>query len=126
MASHGINQKNPSVPAVRNAKRQPNALASQAIRGGARIAPTLDPLSNIATARPRSRAGNHSATVLLAPGQLNPSPAPSKKRQIANVITEFASAVDMLASDHQTIARARPNRIPIRSITTPPISHMSA
>src|SRR2546422_11687670 len=110
MASHGINQKKPSVPAVRTAKRQPNALASQAIRAGARIAPKLDPLSNIATARPRSRAENHSATVLLAPGQLNPSPAPSKNRQNANVTTELSSWVDMFASDHQNSVPASPYR----------------
>src|SRR2546422_5245250 len=96
MASHGINQKKPSVPAVRTAKRQPNALASQAIRGGARIAPTLDPLSNIATARPRSRAGNHSATVLLAPGQLNPSPAPSKKRRSEEHTSELQSRLHLV------------------------------
>ena len=54
-------------------------------------APTLEPLSKIATAMPRSRAGNHSATTLLAPGQLKPSPMPSRNRQKLKDETEFAN-----------------------------------
>src|SRR6266516_229688 len=54
----------------------------------------------MATATPRSRAGNHSATVLLAPGQLNPSPIPSMIRKMLNDSTEFARAGSMLETNH--------------------------
>ena len=41
--------------------------------------PTLEPLSKIATATLRSWLGNHSATVLLAPGQLKSLAYPQQK-----------------------------------------------
>jgi len=37
---------------------------------GARAAPMAEPLSNRATAQPRSRSGNHSPTALVAPSVL--------------------------------------------------------
>ena len=89
-------------------------------------APTLEPLSKMATASPRSRAGNHSATVLLAPGQLQPSPRPSRKRNRLNCDNELASPGNMLATDHQIIASVSPMRVPMKSISTPPISHIPA
>ena len=80
----------------------------------------------MATATPRSRAGNHSATVLLAPGQLNPSPIPSMKRKMLNDSTEFARAGSVLETDHQTMARMSPSRVPMTSMIMPPTSHMTA
>src|SRR5881296_2657975 len=96
-----MSQKNPSSPAVRKAYRHPRAFATKTTNGGAMTAPTLEPLSKMATASPRSRAGNHSATVLLAPGQLQPSPRPSMKRNIASDLTELATDGNMLEIDHQ-------------------------
>src|ERR1035438_7976190 len=92
----------------------------------ATAAPTLEPLSKMATAIPRSRAGNHSATTLLAPGQLKPSPIPSRNRQKLKDETEFAKPVRILAADHQTTARLSPQRTPIRSRSRPPIGQVHA
>ncbi len=89
-------------------------------------APMLDPLSKMATLSPRSCAGNHSATVLLAPGQLNPSPIPSMKRKTASENTEPAKECSMLEADHQIIASVSPRRVPMMSMITPPTSHIPA
>ena len=72
----------PRVPTIAKAGRQPSKRAmSRIMSAGASIAPTEDPLSKRATARPRWRRGNHSETALVAPGQLAASPAPSRKRK---------------------------------------------
>ena len=43
--------------------------------------PIEDPLSKMATAQPRSLAGNHSETAFVAPGQFADSPVPRRKRK---------------------------------------------
>jgi hypothetical protein len=48
--------------------------------GGARIAPTEEPLLNNPAASARSLSGNHSATTFTAPGQFPASPMPSRNR----------------------------------------------
>src|SRR5438309_4730738 len=53
----------------------------QATTGGARIAPTEDPLLKMPEARARSRSGNHSATTFTPAGQFPASPMPSRNRE---------------------------------------------
>ena len=84
------------------------------------MAPPMDePLSNSATAQPRSRLGNHSATALVAAGQLADSPAPSKKRKPAKLRNPVASEVNMAATEYQITASVNPRRVPTRSSQRP-------
>src|SRR5579871_4576990 len=108
MRSHAISHTNPSEPENANAQRQPIHAATGGIARMASAPPTLDPLSKMATATLRSLPGNHSATVLLAPGQLNPSPMPSRKRDAAKPNTECAKPVHALTTDQNTTAIASP------------------
>src|ERR1700733_3929762 len=114
------------MPEQTKAHRQPTARAIQGMTRAARAPPTLEPLSKIATARLRSSLGNHSATVLLAPGQLKPSPMPRRKRNDAKPKTEEAEIVRMLMSDQKTTATASPSRVPMASRKIPPRSHVTA
>lgn len=126
MRNHPINQRNPSIPEKANAHRQPAASAIQGITRAAKAPPTLESLSKIATARPRSSFGNHTATVLLAPGQLKPSPTPNLKRNATNPKTEMANPVNMFTADQKITATANPIRVPAASRKLPPRSHVSA
>src|SRR5580698_4923086 len=108
MRSHISNQTNQSRPEKIKDQRQPNARAIQGIARAARAPPTPEPLSKMATARLRSSLGNHSATVLLAAGQLKPSPIPSRNRKDAKPKTDEAKPVRMLMTDQKTTARANP------------------
>ena len=82
-------------------------------------APKDDPLSNSATAHPRSRRGNHSATAFVAPGQLAASPAPSRKRRAQKLRRPVAREVSMAAAEYHNTARLRPRRVPTRSSSRP-------
>src|SRR5580704_9287160 len=99
MRSQRASQRKPSTPEKTNVERQPKANATRGRISAASAPPTLEPLSNTATARLRSWLGNHSATVLVAPGQLKPSPMPSRKRNAAKPKTELARPVNMLTTD---------------------------
>src|ERR1035438_9517999 len=99
-------QTNPISPETTKAERQPNLIAISGIDNAATAPPTLEPLSKMATARLRSWLGNHSATVLLAPGQFRPSPMPSRNRKDAKPKTEEANPVRMLTIDQKTTASA--------------------
>ena len=69
---------------IRNAGRHvPNAWSSPTTSNGATAAPIDDPLSKSATAQPLSRRGNHSATALVAPGQLPASPGAEQETEEA-------------------------------------------
>src|SRR5271156_738404 len=107
-------------------QRQPNSNATQGMTSAAKAPPTLEPLSKMATATLRSSLGNHSATVLLAAGQLKPSPMPRRNRKEANPKTELAKPVRMLTTDQKMTARARPSRVPTASRKMPPRSHVIA
>src|ERR1700693_2526335 len=102
MYNQSANQTNPRIPENTKDQRQPKGIAIQGITRAAKAPPTLEPLSKIATARLRSSLGNHSATVLLAPGQLKPSPIPSKNRKTIKPNMELANPVKMFTTDHQT------------------------
>ena len=81
--------------------------------------PTEEPLSNMATAQPRSRSGNHSEVALVAPGQLADSPAPSRKRknaEAAHALRERREAGHRGVEDH---ADRSPRRVPSRSSSRP-------
>src|ERR1700753_1230806 len=93
----------------------PNSMAIQGMTIAASAPPTLEPLSKIATATLRSWLGNHSATVLLAAGQLKPSPMPSRNRNAAKPKTDPAKPVKILTKDQNTTARDRPRRVPTAS-----------
>src|SRR5579859_4622907 len=72
----------PRAPVTMKAGRHPPQVRyTQYARKGATAPPIAEPLSNSATARPLSVRGNHSATALVAPGQLADSPAPNRKRK---------------------------------------------
>ena len=82
-------------------------------------APKDDPLSKRATAHPRSRRGNHSATAFVAPGQFAASPTPSRKRSPQKLRSPTASDVSMAATEYQRTPRVRPLRVPKRSRSRP-------
>src|SRR5437899_13019278 len=92
--------RNPSAPVTMNAGRQlPERRYTQNTMNGASAAPTEEPLSKSATAHPLSRRGNHSATALVAPGQLADSPAPSRNRKPAKLRNPIASEDSMAAAE---------------------------
>src|SRR5271154_663702 len=86
---------------------------------GAIAPPTADPLSKIATASPRSDFGNHSETAFVAPGQLPPSPAPSRNRNIAKLRRPTAAAVAIATSEYHSTASDSPLRVPNLSSSRP-------
>src|SRR5689334_8147184 len=98
--NHQASHAKPSRPENANAVRQPKCSAISGIVSAAIAPPTLEPLSKIATAIPRSCGGKLSATAFDAPGQLKPSPMPSRKRRPLNIDTLLAKLVARLTSDH--------------------------
>src|SRR5450759_207549 len=66
MVNQNASQTSPARPTNANADCQPKCRIRYATIGGARIAPTADPLLNSPAARARSLSGNHSATCLLS------------------------------------------------------------
>src|SRR5947209_15483282 len=120
---HTTSQANPNRPVMMNAGRQlPNDEYSPITIRGATAPPTAEPLSNVATARPRSDSGNHSETALVAPGQLAASPAPSKNRNRAKLRRPMAAEVAMATSEYQSTAKERPRRVPSRTSSGPETS----
>src|SRR5882724_2970255 len=79
-ASQRNSHKNPSDPVTTNAQRQPQFSAISGTMSGVRIAPVLVPALKMPVARARSSLGNHSPTVLMAPGKLADSPRPRSAR----------------------------------------------
>ena len=102
-----------------NAQRHPHVSAIQGTSSGVTIAPVLVPALKIPAARARSRFGNHSATVLIAPGKLADSPSPSRARAAANPAVVRAKAVLIAARLQATTAIAKPRRTPMRSSSRP-------
>src|SRR5712692_2982088 len=98
-----MSQKNPSVPVRTNAGRHPPQWAyGSGTSATAIAAPKDDPLSKSATAQPRSRRGNHSATALVAPGQFAASPTPSRNRSAQKLRRPPASDVSIAAIEYQS------------------------
>src|SRR6185437_14555297 len=86
---------------------------------GAIAPPTEDPLSKNAVASARSCFGNHSATALLAAGQLADSPSPSKKRNPMKLDSPLASGESTDTREYQATVNVRPRRVPNLSISRP-------
>ena len=104
------------MPVTTKAGRQPPKCAvRKRTSAGATAAPTDEPLSNSATAQPRSRRGNHSETAFVAPGQLAASPAPSRKRKPQKLRSPVASDVSTATleyhSDREREAVARADAV---------------
>ena len=78
--NQNTSQSSPARPTNANAACHPTRRIRYATIGGARIAPTDDPLLNSPAASARSFSGNHSATTFTAPGQFPASPIPSRNR----------------------------------------------
>src|SRR5215469_357575 len=88
--------------------------------------PTEEPLSNSATAQPRSAFGNHSETVLAAPGQLAASPQPSRNRKNMKLLSPVAAEVSAAAKEYQPTETNRPRRVPDQSKSLPATVCISA
>jgi len=75
-----------------NAHGQPHVRTIHGTTSGVTMAPVLVPALKIPVASARSRLGNHSATVLIAPGKLADSPSPSSARAAENPAAVRAKA----------------------------------
>src|SRR5262249_24539561 len=116
-ASHTISHRNPTDPVMMKAQRHPQVSAIHGTTSGVTIAPVLVPALKIPVARARSSLGNHSATVLMAPGKLADSPRPSIARAAENAAVVRANACPMAATLHTITAVAEAPRTP------PPAGH---
>src|SRR6185295_15341787 len=124
---HARSQRKPREPTIRKAGRlSPSRPRRSTTSTGATAAPTDEPLSKSATAKPRSRRGNHSETALVAAGQFAASPAPSRKRKVAKLRKPPASDVSIATTEYQSTARERPLRVPNRSSRRPDTACMTA
>ena len=92
--------------------------------GGAITAPMAVPALIMPIAVERSRAGNHSATALVAAGKPPPSPTPSRKRLSASDPKPLASPWPAHASDQQIMMRTKPRRVPSQSMSAPPPAYI--
>ena len=70
-------------------------------------------------ARARSLMGNHSALLLVAPGQLPASLTPSAARTSPRESTPRVAACSMMEIDQATIVSTNPSRVPIMSKILP-------
>src|SRR2546421_6743751 len=96
-----------------------NRCSIQSTTTGAMAAPIDEPLSNSATAQPRSLRGNHSLTALVAPGQLADSPNPSKKRNEISDLNPTVSDVSAATIEYHVTLVISPTRVPTRSRNLP-------
>src|SRR2546422_2373318 len=119
--SHANSQRKPSDPVTTNAQRHPQVSVIHGTMSGVRIAPVLVPALKMPVARARSSLGNHSPTLLIAPGKLADSPRPSSARAAENAAVVRASAWPIAARLHTTTAVAKPRRTPTRSSQRPAI-----
>src|SRR5437667_12021123 len=124
--SHANSHRNPRDPVATNAQRQPQFSAIHGTMSGVRIAPVLVPALKMPVARARSSLGNHSPTLLMAPGKLADSPRPSSARAAENAAVVRASAWPIAARLHTTTAVAKPRRTPTRSSQRPAIRNPNA
>src|SRR5579862_5209788 len=117
---HNTSHPSPKTPVTTNAGLQlPDTEYNQITITGAMAPPTAEPLSNMATARPRSDFGNHSETAFVAPGQLAASPAPSRNRNAAKLARPVAREVAMATAEYQSTANDNPRLVPSRSSSFP-------
>ncbi len=124
--SHRKSHRKPREPVTTNAQRQPQFSAIHGTMSGVRIAPVLVPALKMPVARARSSLGNHSPTLLMAPGKLADSPRPRSARAAENAAVVRASAWPIAARLHTTTAVAKPRRTPTRSSQRPAIRKPNA
>jgi hypothetical protein len=77
---HNASQMKPSAPVAMNAHSQPYDNVMTGTIRGVSSAPMFVPALKTPVASARSFRGNHSATVLTAPGKFPDSPRPSANR----------------------------------------------
>jgi len=63
--------------------------------------------------------GNHSETALFAPGQFADSPAPSRNRKNAKLLSPVAAEVSSETAEYHATLMVSPRRVPTRSINRP-------
>src|SRR5260370_23957738 len=105
---HNASHTRPASPAARKRARQPEVRMIAATRGGATIAPRLEPALKIPKAKERSFAEKHSETALAEAGNPPPSPNPKRRRAKPRPATLETRAWSALASDQQSIETAHP------------------
>ena len=88
ISHHAASHANPSAPVITNAHGHPNRTVIHGTVSGVTSAPTFVPALNNPVANARSRRGNHSATVLIAPGKLPDSPSPRANRAAMKPATD--------------------------------------
>src|SRR5881394_4119998 len=101
-ASQRASHRKPSEPVTTNAQRHPQVRAIHGTMIGVTIAPVFVPALKSPVASARSSFGNHSATVLIAPGKFADSPRPSSARAAENAAVERAKAWPIAARLHTT------------------------
>src|SRR5262245_42400871 len=106
-------------PVATNAQRHPHVTVTHGTTIGASTTPTFVPALKIPVANARSFFGNHSATVLTAPGKLPASPRPSASRARLKPETVLTAAWPMHARLQTITDREYADRVPIQSKMRP-------
>src|ERR1039458_3035265 len=116
MVNQNASQTSPARPTNANADCQPVRRIRYATIGGARIAPTADPLLNSPAASARSLSGNHSAPTFTAPGQFPASPMPSRNRNTPRLNVPRAHACSAAAMLHHATHRSEEHTSELQSL----------
>src|SRR5262245_43846631 len=114
-----MTQANPNAPVTTNAQRQPQRNVIAATRGGAIIAPKLEPLLQMPITSVRALSGTHVAAALANAGHAPASPIPKSPRNAPRLQGPRESAVSIPAKDHHATANVSPRPIPSRSRAQP-------
>src|ERR1035437_2368203 len=88
-------------PVAMKAPRQPAMAVTPTTRGGAIMAPRLDPLLQTPMASVRASEGTHAAVALAKAGQAPASPTANRLRNKPKLSGPRVSAVNIPAADHQ-------------------------
>src|SRR5437763_16110180 len=110
---------NPSAPVTIKDARQPQRNVIAATRGGAIMAPKLEPLLQMPITSVRAFCGTHVAAALANAGHAPASPMPRKARKAPRLQGPRESAVSIPASDHQPTENVSPRPTPNRSRNQP-------
>src|SRR5215467_6897113 len=102
-----------------NEARQPQRSVIAATRGGAIIAPKLDPLLQMPITRVLAFSGTHVAAALANAGHAPASPMARSPRNVPKLQSPRESAVSIPARDHHPTENVSPRPIPKRSRAQP-------
>src|SRR4029078_3755978 len=97
-------QMKPIPPVTRNDARQPQRSVMKATRGGAIMAPRLEPLLQMPITSVRAFCGTHVAAALANAGHAPASPLARLPRNAPRLQGPRASAVIIPANDHHPTA----------------------